>query len=419
MPEKIQLSKDKVIVFMGSMNAMPMMYALELKRLGYEVIYFVDAPRKDSLSRPECHFPEISYPYPNWIVELVLPSQILLPLFPRIFAAQYQRKIRHLTNKGLACFILNGFFCSLAPYLSGSVSKIGLSHGSDLDVWANTEDADILAQSFKGRSIFKYLPRLISNALIKYVVNKQFTGFSRVDRVVYFPRGFSVRGDKVIHRLTALGVRHVPRYDASFEQFQGQSREFKEQSEKLEIFSVVRFIFRTFPDGDPGSNKGNDLIIEGIAKYHSLNPNLCVHFVEKGEDVRYAKELCRTFGLESVVVWHKEMPFKELLVLFGRSDICFDQLGEHWIGAGMYALFLGKPLIANVGSAVKSGVWPIDNPVCSARNSDEVCEWLVRLENSELRRKLSSRSKEFAEAYLGSGKVLKCLFDFGIPDPQS
>jgi glycosyltransferase involved in cell wall biosynthesis len=418
MPKKIQLSKDKVIVFMGSMNAMPMMYALELKRLGYEVIYFVDAPRSDTLSRPECHFPDIEYPYPSWIVESLLPSQILLPFLPRLFAALYQRKIKRLTRKALGCVVLNGFFCSLAPYLAEYVSKIGLSHGSDLDVWANIENRNTLAQSFKGRSIFKYLPRSIADTLIKYVVNRQYFGFSRSDAVVYFPLGFSAAGDKVIRRLTAQGVRCIPRYDASFEQFRGQSREFKEQSDTLEILSVVRFLFRTFPDGDRGSNKGNDLIIEGIAKYHSLNPNLSVHFIEKGEDVQCAKELCRALGLEPVVVWHKEMPFKELLALLIRSDICFDQLGDHWIGAGMYALFLGKPLVANVGPAVPSGVWPIDHPVCTARNADEVCEWLVKLSDRETRREVSTRSKKFAEAHLGSSEVLNCLFDFDGSDAQ-
>jgi len=65
-----------------------------------------------------------------------------------------------------------------------------------------------------------------------------------------------------------------------------------------------------------------------------------VHFVEKGEDLHYAKEreLCKKLGLENVVIWHKEMPFKDLLALYRDSDICFDQLGDHWIaGIGGYA----------------------------------------------------------------------------------
>lgn len=168
-------------------------------------------------------------------------------------------------------------------------------------------------------------------------------------------------------------------------------------------------------DGNKGYSKGNDLIIEGIAKYLTENPDIQVHFVEKGEDVHYAKELCRKLGLEQVIVWHKEMPFYDLLDLYLNSDICFDQLGEHWIGAiGGYALWLGKPLIANAELAVQSGVWPLENPVCSARTSDEVYEWLVRLEDTEFRRKISDSSKEFVEAYMGARKALTEIFELHL-----
>lgn len=419
MQRKIKLNKDEVIVFMGSMNAMPMMYALELKKLGYEVIYFVDVPKKDTLSRPECHFPDIDYPYPSWIVEFILPSQLLLPLSPKLFVALYQGKIERLTEKDVGCFVLNGFFASLAPYLPESSKKIGLSHGSDLDVWGNTEDVEQLVKNFKNKSIFKYLLTSISKILIKYIVNMQYLGFARSDSVIYFPTGFSKVGDKVLRELIKQGVRCVPRYDISFEPLKGQSRNFKYPSKTLKIFSGVRFLFRTFPEGDNGSNKGNDLIIGGIAKYFSRNRNIQVHFVEKGEDVQYAKVLCKKHGLEDAVVWHKEMPFKELLELYHEADICFDQLGDHWIaGIGGYALWLGKPLIANDDSAVRSKVWPIDNPVCSARTSEEVYEWLIKLENVELRKELSKRSQEFAECYMSPLSVLNCLFDIE-PQPQS
>ena len=49
MPAHIPLSRDKCIVFMGGMNAMPMMYALELRHAGYDVLYLVDVPRHDTL----------------------------------------------------------------------------------------------------------------------------------------------------------------------------------------------------------------------------------------------------------------------------------------------------------------------------------------------------------------------------------
>ena len=411
MLEKIKLSKDKVIVFMGSMNAMPMMYALELKNLGYEVIYFVDVPKKNTLSRPENHFPSINYPYPLWIVEFTLLSQLFLPLFPRLFSALYRRQIRKLTTKNIGCFVLNGFFSSMAPYLGKSTDVICLSHSSDLDVWANTDGINDLVMGFKKRSIFKYIPEMISELLIKNIVKKQYTGYSQANTVVYFPRGFNLQGDKVIQKLEAQGVRYIPRYDISFEPLQGQSREFKPSTKELVIFSGVRFVYKTLEPGDDWSTKGNDIIIEGIAKYYLINPNIRVHFVEKGDDVQHAKELCQKLGIESVVVWHQEMPLTSLLALYQIADICFDQVGTHWLGAiGGYSLWLGKPLIANVENAVLSGVWPHDHPVCQAKTQEEVCKSLTMLEDDEFRKKVSFDSKKFIEAYMEPKKVLSNLF---------
>lgn len=403
---------ESVIVFLGTMNAMPMMYAMELKKLGYNVLYFVEVSQKDTLSRPENHFPGISYPYPSWIIELVLPSGIFVPLFPRLFASLYSYIIKQKTGRQASCFVLNGLYSSMAPFLAASASKIGLPHGSDLDTWAYTESTDVVVNNFVNRSVFKYLPKFLSRILIKSIINKQYHGYATSDAVVYFPKGFNAQGDKVIDKLGNNGVRFVPRYDMSFEPLLGQPREFKKPSEKLELFSGVRFLFQSFPEGNVGYNKGNDVIIKGIAKYFLINPNIVVHFVEKGEDVMQAKTLCQQLGLEEAVVWHKEMPFKDLLLLYNRADICFDQVGEHWIAAiGAYALWLGKPLIANADIAVRCGIWPPDNPVCSARTAEEVYEWLVKLTDPDVRRTVSERSRDFADASLGPNDVLNKIFE--------
>lgn len=413
MLKKIRLSKEKVTVFMGSMNAMPMMYALELKKKGYDVIYIVDSPKKNILSRPENHFPDICYPYPEWILEIILPSQILLPLFPKLYARIYQKRINAITKKEIGCFVLNGFFSSLAPYLNRASSIVNLSHGSDLDVWANIDNIVILAQNFENRSIFKFLPHKLTMRLIKHIVHVQYFGYKRSNTIVYFPQEFNPNGDKVIQRLVKQGVQYVSRYDISFEPLKKQTREFKSPSGELIIFSGVRFSFKTFPDGNIGENKGNDIIIEGIAKYYLTNPNTQVHFIEKGEDVQFAKELCQKFAIDKIVVWHKEMPLKELLALYEHSDICFDQVGCHWIGAiGGYALWLGKPLIANANTAVRSGAWPKDHPICTAKNAEEVCNWLIKLQDVELRKQISESSKQFVERYMGPEMLLSRLFDF-------
>jgi glycosyltransferase involved in cell wall biosynthesis len=399
------------------MNAMPMMYALELRQRGYEIVYLVDVPRANQLSRPEHHFEQIQYPYPNWVVEFVIPSQILASLFPRTMAGLVKRVVRRATRRNIGCYILNGYFISLGPYLGGSADLVALSHGSDLDVWANEDGAEVLADAFRNRSIFKYMPTALAKWCIRLIVRRQFRALTKMSAVMYFPRGFNHEGDRVLDRLAEKGVRHVPRYDISFEPLKGQPRDLREgaESSTIEVFSGVRFLFETFPDGNKGYCKGNDVIIRGLGRYYKEHKDIRVHFVEKGEDVARAKELCREHGLESAVIWHKEMPLRELLRLYIASDICFDQVGPNWIGAiGGYALYLGRPLIANPGPAVKAGIWPADNPICAASSEHEIYEWLLRLRDPMVRRHIAEKSKAFVEEFMGPNKALNELFTLPI-----
>ncbi len=399
------------IVFMGSMNAMPMMYALELKNKGYDVLYFVDAPVSDKLSRPENHFSDISYPYPEWIVEINIKTQIFLPFFQKFFSRLLEAKIKRKRKKSPQAYIFNGFFIALAPFFPKSAKKIALSHGSDLDSWADIEGAEILSESFHRFSIFKFFPKNIAKKLIKLVVFNQFEGFRAVQNIIYFPYGFNLNGDRVINKLKKHGATLHERYDISFEPLKNQSRAFKEDGDNLVVFSGVRFTYETFSEGNAEYSKGNDLIIQGLAKFYATHKNLLVHFVEKGPDVERAKKLCEETGLAPAVVWHKEMKFTELLDLYSQSDICFDQVGKHWIGAiGGYALWLGKPLIANDKLPVKIGFWPEENPICSASDAEDVYNHLLKLKDEKYRKEVSEDSKKFVEKYMAASKVLTEVF---------
>lgn len=399
------------VVFLGGVNAMPMMYALELKKKGINVLYFVDAPASDALSRPENHFKDIEYPYPEWIVESVLPTQIVMPLFPRLFAYLVRKNIEKKTKIPPQAIFLNGFFCSLAPYFLIDVPKIFLPGGSDLDSWADTDGASSLSQSFLRRSIFKYIPSKISGWLIKKIVQRQFFGASKCAKVLYFPKGFNDAGDRVTQKLEEVGVDILARYDVSFDPLKYEERGVVSNNGRMVIFSGVRFLFKTFPDGNKGYGKGNDLIIRGLAQYFLINKNIEIHFVEKGEDVAEAKRLCAQLGLDDVVTWHKEMKFIELLRLYRMADVCFDQVGENWVAAiGFYALWLGKPLIANDRRAVDAGVWGMDAPILSASTADEIVFQLRRLDSFEMRKKISVESIRFADAELGPGKALGLVF---------
>uniref|UniRef100_UPI0039065539 hypothetical protein n=1 Tax=Pseudomonas sp. KCJK8927 TaxID=3344560 RepID=UPI0039065539 len=242
MAEKIRLNKSNSVVFLGGMNAMPMMYALELRARGRQVYYYVDAMRDDKLSRPENHFPDIEYPYPEWIFENVLRTQLLLLVWPKFFAWLYERRIcRDIPGK-VDCLVLNGFFTALAPYFSRKYQIVSLSHGADLDVWAFEEGVEQLAKGMSKRSIFRFFPKFINRLLITWFVRNQYRGYASSEIVMYFPRGLNSSGDKVIDKLLSEGVCYTSRYDVSFEPLKNSKREFKRAGGKLNVFSGVRFL---------------------------------------------------------------------------------------------------------------------------------------------------------------------------------
>lgn len=392
---------------------MPMMYALELRKRGYDVVYFVDVSENDKLHRPENHFPEISYPYPEWVVEFPLKSQMFLPYFRFFFAWLVLKKLSSIRKHTPQSIVANGFFISTLPFFPKTISKIALSHGSDLDTWADLENSQKLSCSFAKQSFYKFLPASIVKKIIPVVVDRQFFGFSSANTVVYFPNGFNSVGDKVVSKLINKDITYVPRYDISFEPLMNEDRDFKSAGQKLIIFSGVRFNFETFYDGNDEYNKGNDIIIYGIKEYCRNNKNVEIHFVRKGPDTKRAEKLCDDLGMAEMVVWHDEMKFYELLELYRKADICFDQVGNHWPGAfGCYALWLGKPLITNDRRLRESGVWPEDTPVCSASTPGEIKNWLCKLNDADFRERISTESKVFAEKYLGPSKALDALFDF-------
>lgn len=212
--------------------------------------------------------------------------------------------------------------------------------------------------------------------------------------------------------IMVVSLTIVERYDVSFDPLLNQPRGEVRLHDKLVIFSGVRFTFRTFPDGNKEYNKGNDVIIRGVAKFHEKFKNIEVHFVEKGEDVREAKSLCDQCGLRDVVIWHREMKFNELVGLYRIADVCFDQVGTHWMGAvGCYALWLGKPLIANDQRAIDAGLWGEDSPIFTASTPDEICAHLLKLVSIEQRKIASGISQDFAEKNLGPKKALNMMFN--------
>ena len=401
----LDLDEDGVIVFFGTMNAMPMMYARELVKVGQRVVYFVDVGPDDVLSRPENHFPTINYPYPDWIVECVIPSPLLVSFFPGLVMRwMLTRAGLDSAGRGIKAVFASGNFVSLLPRFDRRVQRFFLSFGSDLDVWCNRQKIADLQEGVRHRwKLLSCMPRAVSKFLVAHVIEQGRAAAGVADAVIFFPRGMSPAGDEVINELQSEGVKYVTRYDVSFEPLLPARREFKRGGSPLVVFSGVRFLFESMSPANQDEYKGNDLIIRGLALYCKRNADIRIHFVEKGPDVEAAKQLCARVGIADKVVWHPEMPFRELLKLYESSDICFDQVGKHWVGAiGVYALYLGKPLIANA----RNLSFLRNAPIFDASTPEEIFQQMVRLESEALRLQTWSRAKEYAEANFGPLRVL-------------
>jgi len=401
---KIDLNEDGIIIFFGTMNAMPMHYAMELRKLNQEVVYFVDEKKENTLHRPECHFKNsISYPYPDWIVELIIPSKLLISLFPQFFKFILMKSIPNKYKyKKIKAIFYGGFNVSLIKFFPNNIN-IFLSYGSDLEYFCNKDLINELSEEFCNKSFTKYLPKRLVYTIVNKIVNNQFEGAKKSDYVLFFPLGNSIKGDKVINELKKYNVQYIERYDDMYiDDFKCYEKKSKFGDTELIVLCATRFSFSNLTLNDQ-ENKGNDIIIKGLAKYiQNTDKKVIIHFFEKGQDVNEAKKLCKNLGIESNIVWHKTMPMHELFKLYEKSHICFDQLGNNWLGAiGVFAILLGIPLISNVSK------YKVPLPVLNATNEEEVYKGLVQLEKKELYEMLSIESKKYAVDNLTPLKVLK------------
>ena len=399
------MGPTRTAAFIGNMNAMPMTYALQLRERGWSVTYFVDTPHADKLSRPELKFPSIQYPYPGWIIERRVRSQVLAVLA----AGVVLRDVIAVLRRADVVF-LSGLYLCLAKFLKPTQRIVFLSHGSDLDSWCDRDSIEGLTKFFASR-----LGGPLARLLVTAIVNRMIESLRRASAVVTFPPGLSVPGDRVIAReLKDLFVSRIPRYDISFADLPAAERQQEiGDAGTLRVICGTRHTFNEHPGLTERENKGTDILIRALAQYSRLRrKSLEVHFFEKGLDLEEAKELCASEGIAPYVAWHPEMPFHDFLLLHQRCHIAFDQLGCHWVGAGMYAMYLSMPLIANSRKDVLEGFWGEPSPICHAESEADALRWLIALEDPQLRRDIGERSRRFALRHFDGANTTQALLRF-------
>lgn len=384
--------------FVGSMNAMPMGYALKFRRDGHDVRYVVEAAAGDHLMRPEYHYPEeVAFPYPTWVVEIpwtgTLVRHATLPWSNRT-------AVRAMADRDIV--ILNDYGIALAPWMPRNAIRVALSSGADIDVLCRWQ----MAHTFDARRRQKWLDA------VRYPLQLRRTylqrrGLAECDVVCYFPRGLNPAGDAVLDSLARSGglPRRLERLDVNFAAT-GVRRLPLARRELRKILVPVRFKMPPREGAiDAVEYKGNDLILNALARYRKRQPALEVHLFDKGteDDLAQARRLCRDLGLDDCVTWHQPMPLTRLLELYADCDVCFDQVGSHWMGAvGCYALYMGRPLIANARLDVFGRMWGTDSPILNARTVDEIQAQLIRCEDIDFRERIAEQGHMFARTHLDS-----------------
>lgn len=365
------------IVFLGNMNNLTFYPARELKKRGFDVTFIVDADKKNLLDRPESWDKTLINAYPDWIKEMVLPDSLKAFKFsvPLIYLKKYIR----LINEYDVVF-LNGFWISLAQYIRPGKKVVAIFAGYDLDVLADYNYAGYLANGFYQASsgYAKIIPHFIPQLFFKKVIGHQRQGIKRADVVNYYSTGINPEADALLNDIKAGQTFKRLEY-RGFDCDKFPYREPVMGNKKFTILNITRFFYLT----KRNDNKRNDIMIKGIGNFlktNQLTPaDVDILFFEKGDDIADAKRLCDQYGLTPFISWQQQTSAEDLNDYFARCDVAFDQLGDQWVGAGLFSMLTGRPVIANGRPEVFEKLFNEKSPVCQASNEQEVANWLIRL----------------------------------------
>jgi glycosyltransferase involved in cell wall biosynthesis len=392
--EKKNMKRKIRILFLGNMNNLPYYIAKGLKKNDhFSITFYVDAPKTFLLDRPESWDKSFGEKYPDWIHEYILPDRLKAFRFalPKIF---FKKIIAQLNDFDV--IFLNGYWVSLGKFIAKDKLVIDIFAGFDLDIM-NEAMLPRLIDSFYKQKGRKVIPRSVVKYFYRKLIANQRAGIRRADIVNYYPTGVNPLADKDLQTIK----EGQPYKRLELRGFDCDKFPFIEpvKKEKFVILNITRFFFLN----DRNDNKRNDIMIKGIAKFIALNnikDDVEIIFFEKGDDLEAAKKLCDEVGISRFIRWEKETSVEELKNFFGYCDVAFDQLGGHWIGAGLFSMLIGRPMIANERPEVLQKITNEVSPVCQSVNEEDVCRWLTLLYNDRNKvREIGIRSREYVLKY--------------------
>ena len=389
--------------FLGNTNNYPFRLAQALRALGHEVVFFVDRPRNEPRHRPEHHYTDVPYPYPDWIREiepLNLRQILLLPW-----------TLRSVLRTLNACdgIVLNGLGLSLGTLIRPPL--IGLLTGSDLDVYANPRLVETLAA---GPHPFDWLPgnRRLMRMLFSRLVRLQRAGIAKCCLVDYTIAGLLPQGDALLDEIgidrkrrtsfMITDLEHLPSprpcNDGVFRIFCGTRLQWKRPS----VGSNV----------SPLDLKGTDAMLEGLRMFIARSGRpVQIRLISFGTDVEAAEQYVEKLGLAPFVYWHPPLTQVEFLDEMAQADVVVENFGRDCcIGmAARDAIAMGIPVIASGKSDVFERMLGEPLPIYEALLPEEICarlEEVVSNHESVARKAIEARA--FAERWFSARRAAKC-----------
>lgn len=403
------------IGFLCNTNNYPFRLAQALRAVGHQVVFFVDRPGSEPRHRPECHYNDVSYPYPDWIRETE-------PLSPKQIVLQPWR-LRSVLQVLNACdgVVLNGFAISIGARLCRPT--IGLLTGADLDVFSNPRLVDVLAKGpsradgLTGNGLLKRTLLTYRRMLFYRFVQLQRAGIANCRLVDYAIPGLLPEGDTL---LDEIGVDRKRRTSFMLTDIEHLPSSRARTDGAFRIFCATRLQWKKRAAGSnvsPLDNKGTDAMLKGLQMFitHSHRP-VQVRLISVGADVESAKRCVNELGLASYVYWHPQLTQTEFLDEMASADVVMENFGSGGcIGmAGRDAIAMGKPLIAWGRSAMFERALGEPLPIYEALSPEEICARLEEVAmNDESVAPKVVQSRAFADRWFSARRAAeRCVAVF-------
>lgn len=389
------------IGFAGNTNNYPFALARALLRMGHQVEFVVDSGH--ALHRPECRYRDIHATYPAWLHDFSgVPDKYWKYLIPN----KAVKNIQKIFSKCDA-LIVNGLW----PIVAAKSGKpyVAVMTGSDLEVYADyhamaktqtrhLQNSSILSRPFKS-IVYSQIVRQQRNAI------REANGFiaaipgliPNADRLWrdISPRGlhlFGLMTDLADIKPVQLPNNQVPR-----------------------ILCAARLNW-TLPMRSGTCEldyKGSDILLKGLALYLARSEvPMRLTLVRKGFDITETEALVAELGLNDAVDWLDEMSPSKLIEEYMKSDIIADQFAKSIVSvAGLDAMAMGRPLLANGRPEIMEPFIGESSPICQAANPEEVCEQLIRLSDPAERELVGQKSRAYVEKHHSTDSVAKRCLD--------